>query len=1239
MASPKPVEPYWLWVGGMPLTISERFIFDQLQARGLVVHDVFLSQTSGGSRFAFVAVDDSRAGRLATETLDRIRVDGKEIVVKPFRDHRTRSTQPDVGVGTSGVYIGPLRQAERSADETRCGITLMHIAPDARPQDVADFLHPTITLAMIERIDVRTLGVSTLAFCRLYDREAARRAILELDGRVFLGHAVRANWMQPDKRSIPSSSSMNAAPYRWVPEPSSRHSRRSSSPQRRPPLDERPIIPGSPPHELVQHSPRPSSSRPTGTEPRQPAGQAMDQPGLVSDQQRSADKSDPDFVRLSSLNLPEVDMQAIQGIWESASSLPDSNIDRSVQLTARFGRVEEDVAKVALEANKGKPFFADDKAKQAHFDAFLKAQAGDAKDYYLIFLAQLVHFNRSSELFTSAAYELAHSKGAVNGGMDDEPLPNPPDLTPQRRTDELAKAVEQDDLLAVLLFAQYMSVQEINAKASTNQLSPLETAITVPSAQLDDRLLAVQCLLLFGADADPAVQCVPGDGNEMAMQELLGWENGGRAQALEAHQLCRMILEQAADWLDAREQEREASAKARSLPSARSAGIKREADESAVKQEMDVDEPVKDEADDEAGSRAVPSAAAGVSQEEPPPPSPSRDSGSRTEGDALSQSTNLNAPTPPLSHIAFASLPSGTSSADVEALVQSVTRGGAVHAVSLNLGAERDSLNAVVSLALPPEDAARAARLLDRTYLGGRRMSVRAQAAEAREQQIAGEASGRAASPTPAPSGSLAAGKRSPPYIESAGFPRSVHAAPSRSPPSARRRSASPRRRSRQTSPPPRRVYTQDRSDRQRSFSPGGRHPRSRSISPPPMPASWVFVTNLPSTVGERYLVELLLQESITADDVHIMQLPGQATRSAYVGVCSSEDARRAINVFRQHYVGSRMLNAQPYRSRDGGTSPRFDEANRTPYLGPRRNVRYRPFDATTEVIVKHLKPEIQAAQLRDWVECHLGADCVRSYDMALSKNRAEGVGFIEFHAVEDCERAISELDGQVWNSTAVGVVWGRGIRGRRKRDSYANPIPSSRSDLSRSSQHTASNLEPLGAANRYPSSTHSRPPPSSPHSVDFTCRLPPSASRSIPPPPPPYHSAPGTPPPPSPRLQVDLRRLQSLDLPPAVISDLERIWEPLDEPPSDGFSRSVAVPVNFACLSRREAKQALDANETKPEYPDDATMQARYEAFLKAQAGESRDWYTVFYAQLADFNRTATTFAEKGRQAAGTLP
>ena len=100
--------------------------------------------------------------------------------------------------------------------------------------------------------------------------------------------------------------------------------------------------------------------------------------------------------------------------------------------------------------------------------------------------------------------------------------------------------------------------------------------------------------------------------------------------------------------------------------------------------------------------------------------------------------------------------------------------------------------------------------------------------------------------------------------------------------------------------------------------------------------------------------------------------------------------------------------------------------------------------------------------------------------------------------------------------------------------------------------------------------------------------------------------------------LERDLGRLRSLGIEPHQIEAIQQMWPSLNAPPSSAsgadepFERGIDAQVRFGFVPQEVAKKALRENSVAPTYPDDRVKQARYEAFLSAHAGESRDYYTV---------------------------
>ncbi|GAA5904138.1 uncharacterized protein JCM6883_002091 [Sporobolomyces salmoneus] len=80
-------------------------------------------------------------------------------------------------------------------------------------------------------------------------------------------------------------------------------------------------------------------------------------------------------------------------------------------------------------------------------------------------------------------------------------------------------------------------------------------------------------------------------------------------------------------------------------------------------------------------------------------------------------------------------------------------------------------------------------------------------------------------------------------------------------------------------------------------------------------------------------------------------------------------------------------------------------------------------------------------------------------------------------------------------------------------------------------------------------------------------------------------------------------------------------------------FNRQVDVNVTFGFLPKSEALVALENHD--PVYPQDPLLEKRYRSFLESQAGLSRDYYSIFFAQLVDWNMSSEAFAKRGAEEA----
>lgn len=90
------------------------------------------------------------------------------------------------------------------------------------------------------------------------------------------------------------------------------------------------------------------------------------------------------FSRLSSLEVPSEEVEAVQRIWTSFDGPASASADGSVKLSATFGFATKDDAVTALEANRTSPAFPNDQHMQRRYESFLRSQAGMDKDWYMV---------------------------------------------------------------------------------------------------------------------------------------------------------------------------------------------------------------------------------------------------------------------------------------------------------------------------------------------------------------------------------------------------------------------------------------------------------------------------------------------------------------------------------------------------------------------------------------------------------------------------------------------------------------------------------------------------------------------------------------------------------------------------------------------------------------------------------------------------------------------------------------
>ncbi|GAA5890340.1 hypothetical protein JCM6882_008800 [Rhodosporidiobolus microsporus] len=476
-----------------------------------------------------------------------------------------------------------------------------------------------------------------------------------------------------------------------------------------------------------------------------------------------------------------------------------------------------------------------------------------------------------------------------------------------------------------------------------------------------------------------------------------------------------------------------------------------------------------------------------------------------------------------------------------------------------------------------------------------------------------------------------------------------------RTPPrsSPRRPSPSSTSRSRRSSPPPR-----DRSPARPAFLPESTH--------------WIYVTDIPLTRSERFVFEKLGRRGIDVGDCFLTTASGGFKRQAYVGVYSDADADEAVRLFQRLVVDGKTLHANRFRDPStGATSPRQLPRAERRYVPPEVQLRRPPNSRRLGLFILHVPPQATQNDVGRFLERSLSPREIGS--IAIKYAGAGTQVFVDLQNEEAGRRAILDLDGELIGGLAVRVAWrdldpdclariigadGAAYALSRFEAVLTSlsaasraPLPPPRDHLdhSTSSSNGASfdqsalsstNLQPL-TKNRYAAlaanSSHNTSSPPAPSSSE-----PPVAVDTFTQSPRPLENGDAKPAS-NASKDVDLAQLEALGLPASTLSSLQQRWAASDDPPlpsssaaTDGdSSRTVEGRVSFGFLPSEQAQAALEANKREPGYPHDPVMQNRYEAFLRAQTGESKDWYTVFFAQLVNFNRSAKSFAEKGGEAA----
>ncbi|ORY61910.1 hypothetical protein BCR35DRAFT_355144 [Leucosporidium creatinivorum] len=401
---------------------------------------------------------------------------------------------------------------------------------------------------------------------------------------------------------------------------------------------------------------------------------------------------------------------------------------------------------------------------------------------------------------------------------------------------------------------------------------------------------------------------------------------------------------------------------------------------------------------------------------------------------------------------------------------------------------------------------------------------------------------------------------------------------------------------------PPRRPRTPSPQRRAPPLPP--RQPRpltpSQHSSPPTEQSSTsarVVINRVPDDMAERQLFDLVSRHADVAD---VRVLHSKTSRFAFVELTRHGDVTRVIQALDDHLLSSgHRISVARYQD-DRELKRPLNDVKRIPYRGAARNSQP-PDQPVPRLLFSHVPPAIHEEDFRRFLrQASFDAGRVK---IVQTRQNTQSI-FVDLPSVEACRDAVRALDGAVLEGHALLAMWAMNTLDR----------PQTKSTASRNGSQAPSAA--LSRLSTTPAPTP-RPPirPASPTLEETmgplsSCDLSPDAA-----------------------LARDISRIECLNLTLDDIDLIQQAWKPLPHPPTDDFTRSVEISASFGYLSPSEAKAAL---ESPPLYSDSA-KQARYETFLRAQMGDSRDRYMVFLAQLAQFNASNLEFVNFAQDVART--
>ncbi|GAA5947557.1 hypothetical protein JCM3765_001727 [Sporobolomyces pararoseus] len=786
-------------------------------------------------------------------------------------------------------------------------------------------------------------------------------------------------------------------------------------------------------------------------------------------------------------------------------------------------------------------------------------------------------------------------------------LKDPDEMTAEERRQALVEAIEQDDLLGVLVY--FAPADELNATNGMDGAAVLQTVMTAPTSNLRIRIFILECLLHRGYDPSVALNGTP------ELVKVVGsWNQGGRERALDSKHLVDLAendIGAAEEWIfeSGLEAEEEVEMKTFEPENAEpEEPIKQEEEGSEKLEEEDRSILEKDAKDVIQTDEQV---SATVSQEDsnfastsfrslprplPQPPSPVRP---YTEPIPANNTLLVR-----ILHLPI-NLPQWKFH---QFLVEQIP---AIDIVQVDL--KRDDTIGE-SIGVVQVVSAEIGSLIISKFKG---RSLEGQILDAlpcssRHEAFAEEEEEDPYAPSRPP---IPVRPRSP--SPSFRWSKSNRRSPSHSLNSSRRSrspTANPRYRHRSRSP--------TSHSRPSSPSPPRRRSRSRQASGTvfnPSEYIWMVLRKVPTDWAQRRIYDELAKHKISAHHC-ILNRSVDRCRTAYLAFSSSRDLQDAIEAFERARCGLKADRYDSSRFRDVMDLPYPPSATREPpYLPPSLAVKAIPPNPC-KLTVKYLPSEATSSQVIKFIESRIGSGTIEYCSLhgvtIQGRENAEQLAEVVMRRKSHAIKAIEILDGIVFRGIGLRVEWWYSKHCPIVQPSIESPCNAS---TAHRSDRRTSQLSPRRRS-------RSRSPPRPKHSLS--------------PPRPLSNGTPDTPPrrsrSPDSQLAMDLSRIRSLNLSSEDLEAIQRIWTPLEAPPrspNQNFNREVDVNVKFGFLPRSEALSALEDKE--PVFQEDPLLERRYRSFLEGQAGISRDYYTIFFAQLFDWNVHSEMFANRGREIA----